>query len=247
MRTPTISFLVAALLALGAGLHRPAPAAACGNAVSRADGEAHHLSLAEGSTSVGKHRAALLYIARFMPEASKPGDRKLTDRGLLISALAIARAEGRFDRKGEEVPAEKVPTVLAWAKATVTALRDKKQDDPELTSAYAEVLIAEKGSDTEALALLAPLEDKGLLPTAHGYAALARARARAGERGPAWLSPATAALHRAPRAIDLARCEKMAADKTICAGVDPKVVAEKPAAYPPLEVKGAHPPRRVRL
>ena len=55
------------------------------------------------------------------------------------------------------------------------------------------------------------------MTTAFGYAALARVRATPRKGLPPWLAAPLQTLDRAPRFVDLARCERMSAVDGLCA------------------------------
>lgn len=193
---------------------------ACGNAMTLAEEQVMNIAISEDHTKNGRHRTALQVLARTVEPMPELGKNGVLDHAVEVQALAIARLDGRFDRVGEPVAPERTGRTLEWSITTLSKLLEKKPKDPSAVTNYAEALSHAPGRDKEALALLAPLEAKNVMPGAYGYIALARMRERAARRAPGFIGAALAAEASAPRAIAMERCARMASERALCKGED---------------------------
>ncbi len=223
---------------LGVGLALLASAErgrACGNEVeARVDFRIALLANAERNTSEGRHRLALDALKIVLPKTgSEPTGDPLVDRAFALAALGVARVDGRYDLRGVETKGERGPSeALATALSLAEHFHRAKKDDSVAKTNFAEVLSHFPNRRGEAKRLLSELEEKDMMTSAYGYAALARLRADAGVGAPPWLSPALTALERAPQEVAKARCARMASVKEICAGERPQAAARADAPPP---------------
>jgi hypothetical protein len=191
---------------------------ACGNEVEHEiDFSTSLVAQAERTTNAGRHADALKQLASMFPEGrARPGD--VGDRAQLVAARAIARTGGRYGLNGALVQKEGGElSNLHLAGRFVHERLLKKPDDPSLRTDYAEVLAQIPEKQLEARKILVELEKKDLVTSAYGYAALARLRSTPRKKDlPSWLDAPLQTLDRAPRVIDLARCERMATGQGIC-------------------------------
>lgn len=221
MRTvPTIGLV----LALTAGfVSTPShESLACGNGVElEIERAASAVAQAENTTNRGFHADALKLLAFMFPNG-QPRSDFLGQRAQLVAARAIARTGGRVGLLGIEAKEGGELSNLHLAGRFVQERLEKKPDDPALRTDYAEVLAAIPEKQSEARRILVELERKDLMGSAFGYAALARLRstprtAKTGKELPSWLAAPLETLDRAPREVDVARCERMALEDGVCA------------------------------
>lgn len=213
-----VGVAVAALGTLAVLLGAPVrESLACGNGVElELERASAAVAQAENTTNRGFHADALKYLAFMFPNG-KPRDDFLGQRAQLVAARAIARTGGRYGLLGVEANKEGGElSNLHLAGRFVQQRLEKKPDDPGLRTDYAEVLANIPEKQTEAKRILVELERKDLIASAFGYAALARLRVTPRKDVPSWLGAPLETLDRAPRVIDLARCERMAVEDGIC-------------------------------
>src|SRR5512139_3736289 len=99
------SYLLLAPLTLAAVFATPPrESAACGNEVEfRVDPRVELVANAERSTAEGKHRQALESLKLVLPaKGDTPAGDTVVKRAFAVSALAIARSDGRYDLRGVE-------------------------------------------------------------------------------------------------------------------------------------------------
>ena len=216
MRTvPTIGLA----LVLGAGFisTHARESLACGNEVElEVDRGTAAVARAETTTNRGFHADALKQLAFMFPNGN-PRNDYLGQRAQLVAARAIARTGGRYGVSGTLAPEGREMSNLHEAGRFVQQLLEKRADDPGLRTDYAEVLAAIPEKQREAKRILVELERKDLMGSAFGYAALARLRSTPRKDLPSWLDAPLQTLDRAPREIDIARCERMALEDGVCA------------------------------
>ncbi len=216
------SYLLLASLTLGAVLAAPSrESRACGNEVEyRTDFRVQLVANADRNTAEGKHRQALLSLKLALPEkGDMPTGEHVVNRAFAVSALAIARSDGRYDLRGVEAGGETgTAEAMRHAVAIGKHFYDALKDDNAAKTNYGEILSHLSDRRTEAKRILGELEANDLVTSAYGYAALARMREEAGRGAPPWLAPALAALEHAPAAMAKTRCERMASYKGICSG-----------------------------
>jgi hypothetical protein len=213
----------------------PPPARACGNAMSRSEGEAIYVQYAEAAEDEGYHTRTLMFMQRLPIASLELGRSALYDRALRLSALAIVRTGGRIDREGRPADPERAKELLAWAERTLSGWAAAAPDDPQRKIDLAELQLA-RGRREEARALLVELEARGLVASFRGHAALAQLRGSAGEGAPSVVAGALGALQAASAELSLARCKRMTKHSPLCLGLDETRANEKPVAYPPLEI-----------
>ncbi|MBK6514778.1 MAG: hypothetical protein IPM79_33520 [Polyangiaceae bacterium] len=220
---------------MAVGLVAIAPArdtSACGNEVELRLTPAKLVADGEKLIAEGKARGAMDHVRAGLNNGQplKFGENGLIDRGLIVAARAVVRSDGELemlkgthvDAKKEAPPVEGGPTQrvknLSGALETLKAAAAKKGDDPVAQTDLGEALARIPGQEAEAKKILEALEDKGVMASAWGYAALAQLRAQTNREQPSWLSAALVASEQAPRTVALERCSKMAARKEICTG-----------------------------
>jgi hypothetical protein len=204
---------------------------ACGNEVELRLTPANLVSDAEKLANDGRVKGAQDYIATFMRDPIPDyGASPLTDRALVVSARSVVRSDGELgmpkpptDKSAKASPEGGDTQRIANLKEAATLLGkviEKKPDDPTAQTDLAEAQARIPGEEAKAKAALEALESKSVMSSAWGYAALAQLRAQRSKEQPAWLAAATHASEQAPRAVSIARCEKMAQGsyKDICAG-----------------------------
>ncbi len=224
---------------------------ACGNGVElEVERTTILVAQAESTTNRGFHADALKYLGPMFPNG-RPRSDYLGDRAKLVAARAIARTGGHFGLHGIEANEEAAEmSNLHLAGRFVQERLLKKPDDPSLRTDYAEVLANIPAKEAEARSILVELEKKDLMASAFGYAALARLRGAPRKDLPSWLGAPLQTLDRAPRVIDIARCERMAIEDGICSresksGRPPNAqIAGKssPAKAPPTRAAAAKAP-----
>jgi hypothetical protein len=225
-----------ALLACSAALSlTPPPARACGNALSRSEGEAIYVQYAEASEDEGFHTRTLMFMHRLPIAQLELGRSPLYDRALRLSALAVVRTGGRIDREGKPADAERAKELLGWAEKILTAWAAASPDDPKRKIDLAELQVALERREA-ASATLVDLEKRGLVASFRGHAALARLRRAAGEGAPPFVGGPLGALQAASAELSLARCTRMTKHAPLCSGQDDARAKEKPVAFPPMEL-----------
>jgi hypothetical protein len=154
---------------------------------------------------------------------SKLGAGPLSDRGLSVLVRAAIRSGGAdyLGHSSDTPSAEEKSAALGWAAGLVKEMYEKQSSDPHMTSLFAESLVRSPREQPRVLKLLEPLEKADVLPSAYGYAALAKARAETAAEKPAFLRGPLVALESGKRTLALARCERMVKDTAICEGREP--------------------------
>ncbi len=172
--------------------------------------------LAEQAMSEGRVRfaASLLAPNRRHLALSRAGDDPLADRALRVAAQAIVRTRGDVDVVRDQrrplAPADN----LRWALYTLRALQARRPDATIATD-LAEALAA-AGEREAAWQALTDLEQKDLMATAQGYAALARLRRETGDGARSWLRYPLQAAHEPVARVEDARCRTMARTAAVC-------------------------------
>jgi len=247
-RALSIALAAAALIAVVA----PRDTAACGNEVDLMltptvlVGDAEKL-VNEGKLQAAHDRIALLPVPDF-----RYGIQPFLDRAMVVAARAVIRSDGelamprRPDGKREPKRegasggrTENLTEAVALLKTAAAA----HKDDPSAQTDLAEGLARLPDERVAAKSMLALLESKAVMASAWGYASLAQLRGQAGQGQPAWLAASLGAVEQAPRAFDIARCEKMAVRKEICSGQKLEDAMKKvPLSMPAARVVGPPPP-----
>ncbi len=209
-------------------------ATACGHSMlTKTDPTVVILAEAERLVDNGNPKDAIAWVATANPRfaTSEVGSGPLATYALSVLARAVVRSDGRHrplalfpipTANGAEATAsdEEAARVaaLAWAAATLAAVREKAPDDPARTTAYAEALARDPARQGEALALLIDLERSSLMTSPQGYAALAKLRKENTADRPSFTAGPLAALSAGHIALDNLRCESMTKDPGICNG-----------------------------
>lgn len=186
----------------------PTDAAACGFAVgTRVDPIASGVAKAEKAVDDEQYLAAAQGAVRAFPDLKSVEPSKSTavsGRALRVLAMAAVRLDGALTVAGamKGDTADERAQNLAWAVTTLRALNTKRQNDPGLQTDLGEALAKSSKTQTEAKKLLQELADKDLVASAHGYAALARLDAAAGDK--------------AARDAAVKKCEGMTKTPGIC-------------------------------
>jgi hypothetical protein len=189
---------------------------ACINTQRRAERATFLVAEAESFTNKGFHADALKRLAPVFAEDARR-DELLIEHGKIVAARVIARTGGHYGLDGSLAEDEHAARAnLLLAGGLVQARLLKQPDDPGLRGDYAEVLAQLPEKRGEARSILVDLARRDLMTTAFGYAALARVRATPRKGLPSWLGAPLQTLDRAPRFVDLARCERMAAVDGLC-------------------------------
>lgn len=188
MSSRAILRLVSAFcLALPCGLAAlPGDARACDESISfEVNPRVQLLSQAEGALKRGKATSAVLSVLHAYPDVrTATGKDRLFARAQRVAALAVVRTEG-FLTAGKAFHAstsDERRANLEWAIATLRRLNAAKANTPSLQTDLGEALSKLPESQSEALGLLDKLARKDLITSAHGWAALAKLRAAAGDQ-----------------------------------------------------------------
>jgi hypothetical protein len=173
-----------ALLLLGTAA---APASACENGVQFAvDNNTPRIARAEKALNEGQFTMAAVGVLQvFSTIRSTPVSQSpLARRALRIMALASIRTEGALTagKSWRGTTPEEQRANLNWAIDTLQALNKQRPNNPSLQTDLGEALSKSEKHREEALKLLGKLADKDLITSPHGYAALARLRALAGDK-----------------------------------------------------------------
>lgn len=217
MNCKIISSLAAALFA--AQLSTPATAEACGGAWyddgPRIDYRQGGVARAERDLAKGKHAQAAAAVLRMIPHISgyrAGGGDKLVRRAQRVLALAIARSDGQLDiaslvprTTASQWHGDKQATrdkSVAWSVKTLAQRNSTKKANPIAKAELAEAIANLPKRRSEARKLLEELAHSDLLPSANGYALLARLRAQAGDE--------------AGRIAAMKRCSTMAKHTSVC-------------------------------
>lgn len=234
--------LAVGLLSIGAARDT----AACGNEIELRLMPAGLVAEGEKLIADGKARGAMDYVREAMNNRQPSfGSSLLEDRALIVAARAVLRSDGELGMfqadaagakqapaAGEGGPTQRVANLEAALDIFKQAAA-KKADDPGAQTDLGEALARMPGREAEAKKVLEALEDKGVMASAWGYAALAQLRARSDKARPAWLNAAVVASEQAPRTVALERCSKMATRKDICSGERPSdALAKVPLPRP---------------
>ena len=172
------------------------------------------------------HKAAPELRGRFSPKALSGFDAELA-RGARYVALATVRYRGRIELKTGALDEHKgrAKANLAWATSILEASAALAPDDPERRAHLAEALATSPKTLARARAILAELAERDLIPSPHGWAALAKLHAHAKA------TDAAAVAH--------TRCmETSSQDAALCAGRSSKVYAA-PSAHAPKATRAA--------
>lgn len=169
-------------------------------AVDRAE---HLLAKGNGKAAV---KTARRQFKHFTAVTGEPDMGKaLFNRAQRTIALATIRAEGAIDLgKGMRgKTADEKALNLAWATAVLEVQSAAEPDNLLLRTYYAEALMQHYGGETQALEILGTLSNDDLMPTARGYALLARAQQRVGDVS--------------GRDLSLQRCRDLGEGDDVCA------------------------------
>ena len=180
---------------------------------------------AERLVDAGNTKDAVEWVKAANPNAakSKLGATPLSDRGLSVLARAAIRSGGAhaLGHTSSEPSAEEKTAALNWAAGITREMHDRQPNDPHVSSLFAESLVRSPSEHPRVLKLLEPLEKSDVLPSAYGYAALAKVRAETAAEKPAFLRGPLVALDSGKRTLSLARCARMVKDAAICEGREP--------------------------
>jgi len=196
-------------------------ASACGNGMElRINERVIAISTAERQTAQGAHQKAFTRTLLVFPSLStrRIGTSQLSDRALIVAARAIVRSDGEL-KLGALVPQKtEDPRAhsLRWAHHVLRGMSLRKGNDPGSATDLGEALERMPGKHEEARRILEHLEEKNLMASAYGYAALARLREHVEPEAPGYLTGPLRALEHAPVALDRARCQSMTKDETTC-------------------------------
>jgi len=184
---------------------------------------------AERLVDAGNTKDATLWVKSANPTFanSKLGATPLSDRGLSVLVRAAARSGGAdfLGHAGGEPTAEEKSAALAWATDMARQMAERQPEDPRVKSLFAEALVPTRSEHPRVLQMLEPLEKADVLPSAYGYAALAKVRRETASDKAAFLRGPLVALASGKRALAVARCERMVKDGAICEGRAPARIA----------------------
>jgi hypothetical protein len=174
--------------------------------------------LVEGGNPQDAMRWVYASSPSFMKD--KPGQSAVSDMALSILARAAVRSDGAAFLAHEAAPpsGEQRQAALVWAASVSRVFHHAKPYDPVATTRLAEALARMPKNQPEALVLLEPLERSDLLPSAHGYAALANLRGEMVKDQPTFVRGPLLAMAAGKQALERARCERMTKDRGICVG-----------------------------
>jgi hypothetical protein len=197
---------------------------ACGNGVEFRVNPAIQLAAqVERQAQEGAPVLALQAIARQQPlEGRRLGGDGVTDRLFRVAARSVVRLDGDvpvlISQAGElpDDPSAARDKELHWATHVLRHFAIAAPDDPVAATDLGEALARTDKGAAEAMRILTVLEDRDILATAHGYAALARLRARAGETHPGYLAGPIRAFHAGPIDLELERCRSMSKVADLC-------------------------------
>lgn len=183
---------VAATLLAAVGASVPAEADACmrmkRRRVQAVDHKLQDVNRAEHLLAKGDGKRAVKTAKRrfkkFTAATGEPDSGKaLFNRAQRTIALATVRADGAMDlgRGMRGKTAEEKALNLAWATAVLEVQAAAEPDNLLLRTYYAEALSHHTGGDAQARDILTQLSNDDLMPTARGYALLARTQQRLGD------------------------------------------------------------------
>ncbi len=207
----SLSILLA--LVAAATLTSTHEARACGNAVySAVDIAVSQLSAAEYHLHHDRAQTTTRFVLIYSPRirSRKIGKNILINRALRLMAVAVARLNGDFKahRKNKDWPnkteADRAGN-LSWAIDTLQKLSKAKPDEPSLQTDLGEALAKRPEHRAQATKLLRSLEERDLLTSAQGYAALARLRRSSGHGLPSWLRMPLETYHAPSLALEEVR------------------------------------------
>lgn len=194
---------------------------ACGNGVEhRINQTTRDVMVAESHSAVGRHTEAARVLLKRYPriKGTRIGASGAGDRAVNTMAQAVIRSRGELD-VGALFPggttAQREQN-LAWSLHVLRTFSIQKPKDARATTNLAEAYAIFPEHQPEAKRLLTFLEDKDLVATAQGYAALADLRERSGEGKPAFLESPLRALDHARAVVARARCRDMTSIAGIC-------------------------------
>ncbi len=209
----------AAVVGVAAASAPPRATEACINGVEfEVDPRVQVVARAEGDANEGRLVSALKDVAHAFHAPPAVGRSPLSDRALLVAARAIARTRGRLGWAAKEATGGETAIAenVAFAARVIEERVKREASNGTLRTDLGEILASVPARRAEARTILEDLEQRKLMASAHGYAALVRLRDDAGQGAPGWASPALAAMQKAPRALAMARCLSMAKEKSIC-------------------------------
>lgn len=185
--------------------------------------------LVEGGNPQDAMRWVYASSPSFMKD--KPGQSAVSDMALSILARSAIRSNGAafLGHDGAAPSGEQRELALVWAADVSRSFRDAKPYDPVATTRLAEALARMPKHQPEALTLLEPLEKSDLLPSAHGYAALAGLRGELVKDQPTFVRGPLLAMVAGKQALERARCERMTKDRGICFGAPTNPAKPNPA------------------
>lgn len=187
------------------------------------------LVAAEKQANEGDLDAAIKSLMGAQPRISiaSAGMSPDKDRAIRVAARILARASSgpfpNFPNDEEQ---------LKWGFLNVRKMREKSPDDPSILTDFGEIGARLPTERHEAMQVLARLEEKDLVASAFGYAALGRMRAEIGADTAKVASAPLRALEAGKREISMMRCKKLAKDPTLC---DRGLIAVAKAQGAPVE------------
>jgi hypothetical protein len=161
-----------------------------------------------------------------LPADASVGKEHEVDRLLGVEALAVVRSGGRLHLEGGgEGEARATERAIEAALGTLEKIAAARPTDTLPRVDVAEALSRLPGRRDEARAILEELERKNVLPSAWGYAALARLQADPAPAAPGWVAGPLVALGAPSARVSRGRCRTMTRDDAVCAEVVKSEVA----------------------
>jgi hypothetical protein len=199
----------------------PRPGAACEHSMQiELSPRQMALSQARPLADQGYLSSASRMALGVLPKDAVVGKEIEVDRLLGVEAIAVVRSGGRLNQDPAASPEARAPErAIEAALRTLEAIAAARPQDTLAKVDVAEALSRLPGRRDEALRVLEDLERKNVLPSAWGYAALARLRTDPAPEAPGWVAGPLAALGASPAQLSRGRCRAMTRDDAICAEV----------------------------
>jgi hypothetical protein len=180
---------------------------------------------AERLVDAGNTKDAALWVKSANPTFAKSqlGAGPLSDRALSVLVRAAARSGGAdyLGHTSAQPSAEEKSAALDWASRVAKQMHERQPNDPHVQSLFAESLVRSPSEHPRVLKMLEPMEKADVLPSAYGYATLAKVRSETASDKPAFLRGPLVALANGKRTLAVARCARMVKDAAICEGREP--------------------------
>ncbi len=166
----------------------PSQASACGNSVRhKVSHETRQIQQAEVALARGNYQDAIKRVSQvssdFLSLKRKPVKRsivpsgqQLSERAQRVAALAVARSGGavRLSSTLDGSSPEAKQAAVAWSVLVFRYHMAKQAINNGLKAQLAEALSAQASGKAEAYDILHKLSEDDLMPSAHGYATLAK-------------------------------------------------------------------------